>query len=333
MPKLKFSLPGDDRYNTLMSVVALLQRVGEIHIDELSEHFNLPSKTMRAMLSTLNTTSFMPRNSAEQLPFYIDVDRIDNEDGMVSLQMERGTVGVPKITAAQAVSLVAGLHFLKSIPDFEDSKDLERLVQLLSFAQEETPDVVVEHQHVDSDFRAIRAAIMGNFRIRCRYVNGRGESSVRDIDPLLLLSENDLWYLKGYCLNNLEIRTFRLDHMVDAQVLEVSRSNEAIQLAATIDETAPVYQATQNDTIVELELAPEAYALAGLFTQIREPESIEGNRIRATIKVGYLPVLGPMICKYGSHAKVIGPKVARDVVRQYALAALGNQSSEERQSE
>ena len=321
MPKLKFSLPGEERYNTLLSLVALLQREGEMHIDEIADHFQLSRQTVRGMLSTLNMTSFMPRNAEEQLPFYVDLDRVDEEDGVVSLEFDSAPQGLPRLTNQQRVALLAGLHFLQSMPAFEDSDDVGDLIAILSTDQKiQTIDV---HSEVfDADLGVIKRAIIDDRRIECRYVNGKGQESIRQIDPLILLNSDDHWYLRGFCLVNSEVRTFRLDHMVDAQILEVRRGAEAHAAANDLDVAGPIYRAGNSDTEVVLELAPEAYVLAGYFTQLKEPSKAGEENILVSIKVGYLPDLGPMVCRFGSNAKVISPPEAREVVRRYAQSAL-----------
>lgn len=325
MPKLKFALPGDERYNTLMSVVAMLQRVGEIHIDDLSTHFGTSRDTMRSMLATLNTTSFMPRNAEEQLPFYIDLERIDEEDGMVCLELDDGPQGVPRITSSQSVALLASLRYLQSVPDFENSSDVEHLIKLLSSGQNSIANIEIGATNFDSDISVLKSAITNDKRIECLYVNSKGEESVRTIDPLLIVSSQDHWYLRGYCHNNQEIRTFRLDHMVDAKMIDEPRSAESHVAAKLLDETAPIYSPSPTDVEVELELEPEAYQLAGLVGAVREPAKSGEEKIRVTIKLGYLPDLGPLICRFGNHARVIGPEAAREVVRNFAKNALEEQ--------
>lgn len=321
MPKLKFSLPGDERYNTLMSVVALLQREGEMHLDELARHFEIPSKVMRGMLATLNTTSFMPRNSEERLPFFIDLDRVDFEDGIVCLELDEGPIGVPRISASQSVALIAGLDYLRSLPAFENDQELEDLIEMLGSEQSTAPKISIRGPKQDSDLDVLQRAIKANRRITCIYVNGKGEQSKREIDPLLLVASEENWYLRGYCHKNKDVRTFRLDHMVDAQILEIDRSAEALEIAKDLDIDAPIYSPGENDTEVVLELAPEAYPLASLGTTLKEYDGASG-KIRVAIKLGYLPDLGPLVCRYGSHAQVISPIEARRVVRQYAEQAL-----------
>lgn len=327
MPKLKFSLPGDERYNTLMSVVALLQRVGEMHITDLAEHFEVSRDSMRNMLATLNTTSFMPRNAEEQLPFYIDLDRVDEDDGVVSLELDKGPQGVPRITSSQSVALLSGLRYLKSIPDFEESTEVDELIDLLSEHQDAVSNIAIEPSKFDTDLAILKKAILTDRRVECLYVNSKGEQTKRLIDPLLLVSSEDHWYLRGYCLKHNAVRTFRLDHMVEATLLETSRGAEAIEAAKQLDETAPIYSPSDTDTEVVLELAPEAYQLAGMLGVIKEPAKPGTENIRVSIKLGYLPDLGPLVTRFGVHATVISPESAREVVRKYAQLALDNRDS------
>jgi hypothetical protein len=46
------------------------------------------------------------------------------------------------------------------------------------------------------------------------------------------------------------------------------------------------------------------------------------------MRIGYLPNLGKLISVYGGAAKVIAPQAARDVVRDFALQALGRKPLE-----
>lgn len=322
MPKLKTGLPGGARFNTLMSVVALLQRVGEIHIDELAERFKVAPDAMREMLRILNMTTFLPRNSQEHWPFFIDSDQIA-EDGMVSLRLEDTHHGVPKITAAQSATLLSALNYLRSIPDFEESAEIDDLVAMLSHTQPPSSAIAFDGAKFDNDLVVLKKAILTNRRIECRYVNAKGEESTRLIDPLLLVTAENHWYLRGYCPKNSEVRTFRLDHMVDAKIIDEQRSDEAMEAAKSLDETAPIYSPSENDVEVVIELDPEAFELAGVLDQISAPKVLETKSIRVSVKMGYLPDLGPLVCRYGTHARVISPKAAKDVVRRFAQQALG----------
>ena len=312
-----------------MCIVGFLQRHEEIHIDDLSKHFDTSKVQMRALLSTLNTTSFMPRNSEEQLPYFIDLDRVDEEDGIVKLILDEGPKGVPRITGPQSAAILSGLAYLRSIPDFEDSRDLAELIDLLSTDQPLAKEVAFQASQMDGDIKAIKRGILSDKRISCRYVNSKGEESIRQIDPLLLVSNENVWYLRGYCLKHKAVRTFRLDHMVDAEVLTENRSTEALEAAKNLDETAPIYNPSANDVEVELELGPEAYKLATLVSKVKEPTKLGGEKILVTIRLGYLPDLGALVCRFGNSVKVVGPQAAREVVRKFAELSLTAHKFEE----
>jgi hypothetical protein len=49
----------------------------------------------------------------------------------------------------------------------------------------------------------------------------------------------------------------------------------------------------------------------------------KNNTVTALIKIGYLPYLGKVIAQYGGAARVLSPDNAKQVVRNYALTALG----------
>lgn len=52
-------------------------------------------------------------------------------------------------------------------------------------------------------------------RIRVRYVNGMGEVSVREIEPIEVEKRRRAWYLIAFCHETNERRTFRLDRILE----------------------------------------------------------------------------------------------------------------------
>jgi proteasome accessory factor C len=104
------------------------------------------------------------------------------------------------------------------------------------------------------------------------------------------------------------------------EILDKEISDVATKVGAIEDAT---YVAELTDTTVTIEVSPEAYRLISDFQAVSEPKDLGSGTIRTEIKVGHLPNLGRLIAKYGGAARVIAPQEARDIVRNYALAALG----------
>jgi proteasome accessory factor C len=143
---------------------------------------------------------------------------------------------------------------------------------------------------------------------------------VREIEPLRIDLTGGVWYLRGYCPINKAVRNFLIEHMRSIKILDREISDVAAKVGEIEDAT---YVAEATDTEVTVEVTPEAYRLISEFQTLSEPKDVGSGTIRTQIKVGHLPNLGRLIAKYGGAARVIEPAEAREVVRNYALSALG----------
>ena len=143
--------------------------------------------------------------------------------------------------------------------------------------------------------------------------------------PLRIDLTGGVWYLRGYCPINKAVRNFLIEHMRSIQILEREISDVATKVGEIEDAT---YVAEATDTEVTVEVTPEAYRLISEFQTLTEPKDVGSGTIRTQIKVGHLPNLGRLIAKYGGAARVIAPEEAREIVRNYALSALGAQGRE-----
>jgi proteasome accessory factor C len=100
--------------------------------------------------------------------------------------------------------------------------------------------------------------------------------------------------------------------------------SEAALGAELVDE---IYTSSETDTVVTLEVDPEAYSLIYDFKPVEEPESVSKTVKRFKIHVGDVRNLGRVIARFGGAARVISPEIARQSVRDFALNALGERSS------
>jgi proteasome accessory factor C len=111
--------------------------------------------------------------------------------------------------------------------------------------------------------------------------------------------------------------------MRSVALLSDPRSAAAEAALVAIDDEDRLYVPGEHDTDVVVEVDPEAYELVAEYANVETSTSSNRGTIRVTIKVGHLPNLGHLISKYGGAARVIEPAAARDIVRNYALASLG----------
>lgn len=331
MPKLKNVLSGDDQFNFLISLIGLVQREGEIHIEDAASRLGLSLEAIRKAMETLVKSGGVRSDGHELLPFNFDWD-LFHEEGVLSF-LEAGIIeDAPRISMRQASAIAAGLSYLRALPEFASEIEIEDLIKLLASSQPAStpPTIAYEVGTVGADVATLRKAILAAQQITCNYINQRGEAGDRTLEPLRLDIQNSQWYLRAWCPLSEMVKSFRLDRMRQVTINSEVRSAAAtVALAAIDEEEDRLYIPGEHDTEVVVEVDPEAYDLVAEYTQIDSPKGDSTGTIQVTIKVGYLPNLGHLISKYGGAARVISPALARDIVRNYALSSLGEQAPEQ----
>ena len=318
MPKLK-GFNSEDRYNFLLALVGYLGHRDSVSLDEVATHFELETEYVLKALRSLNEATAMV-GGFEEWPFYIDLDLLD--EGIVSMTSAEVIDDVPRLSTRQAAAISAGLSYLATIPEFAGNPNIDQLLKTIAAGSSRgmTEVISIAPGSVEAGAETIRGAILSGRAISCEYINRKGEKSVREIDPLRIDLQGGVWYLRGYCPINQGVRNFLIEHMRAIQILEREISSEAAQVGEIEDAT---YVAEETDTTVTVEVTPEAYRLISDFQTVSEPKDVGSGTIRAEIKVGHLPNIGRLVAKYGGAAKVIAPPEAREYVKNYALAALG----------
>lgn len=329
MPKLKNVLRQEDQLNLLISLIGLINATEEISCTEAAEQLGTTPQAIRDAIRTI-AFSGSYRPGAPETPFNIDWIALE-EDDLLRWITKHDFDGVVRISVRQAAAIAAGLNFFKSLPEFADSNDLDELIELLKTAQPAgtAPSVKFEYGSVNADIELLRKAILANKRVSCNYTNQRGEQSDRELDPIRLEPQGSVWYLRAWCPKNEEIRPFRVDRMRSVLITDVDRSEDALRAIENSDELEDrIYVPSDSDVDVLIEVDPEAYELVSDFARDAKPEQLENGAIRIQIKVGYLPNLGHLIARYAGAARVINPPEAREIVKNYALSALGESLAE-----
>ena len=318
MPKIK-GFNGEDRYNFLLALVGYLGHRDQVSLDELSNHFDLEIEYIVKALRSLNDATAQV-GGFEEWPFYIDIDLL--EDGIVSLTTADIIDDVPRLSTRQAAAISAGLGYLSSIPEFAGNADIQSLIEKISAGSGwgGAEVISIAPGSIEAGASTLREAILKKRVISCEYINRKQEKTKREIEPLRIDLTGGVWYLRGYCPTNQGVRNFLIEHMRGIEILDREISDVAGNVGEIEDAT---YVAEITDTAVMVEVTPEAYRLITEFQTVSEPKDIGSGTIRAEIKVGHLPNLGRLIAKYGGSARVISPPEARDIVRNYALKALG----------
>lgn len=326
MPKLRNVLSGDDQFNFLITLIGLIMREGEMHIDDVASRMGMTKQAVRKAMTTLVVAGRVDESGFERLPFNFDWDLFEATERLAFLNYDIIT-DAPRISTRQASAIAAGLSYLRTLPEFAVEEEIDELITLLSSSQPNAnpPTIAYEFGSVGADVSLLRKAIMAGTKVRCNYTNQRGEASSRVLEPLRLDPRGSVWYLRAWCPTSQANKSFRLNRMRQVELLAEARSAEAEAALAAIEDEDRLYVPGEHDTEVVVEVDPEAYELVAEYANVESSTSSNRGTIRVTIKVGHLPNLGHLISRYGGAARVIEPKAAIDIVRRYALASLGEE--------
>ena len=320
----EIKLDDTDRFNLMLALTGLLVDGKEYTVEELVSHFKVSKKEIVKAVKMISFTDLMKSN--QDGSYEVNYDDLD--DGFVSIKytFSEAIEDVPRLSSRQASALAAGLVYLSSLPGLVENQEIQELQRILAIddGSEKKNTVLIEIGDGDSDLVAIREAMSSGVSITCDYLNLKGETTIgRLLEPLRIDSQGEVVYLRAWCPVNENVRSFRLDRMRNAKPTNSSITKEALA-AELVDE---IYTSTETDTVVTLEVDPEAYSLIFDFKPAEEPEAVSKSVKRFKIKVGDVRNLGRVIARFGGAARVISPEIARQSVRDFALNALGERSS------
>lgn len=316
MPK-SAKLFGADRYNFMLALTGYLIQNRQQPIDLVAKHFEVTEQEIRSAVVTISLSG-VGRYRPDEL-FFLDYDLL--EEGLVDLSFAPTLESVPRLSTRQAAAIASGLAFLAEVVGNTDRTEIDTLLKILASAGKNSAALpfMIQPAKPDHQLQVVRKAIAESRAISCSYINGAGEMSKRQIVPLLIESRDSNWFVRGYDQAKREIRVFRLNRMREISLLAITNREEL----AAIPDASEIYQVNDSDTEVLFEVDPEAFSLISDFRP--DFELLENKTVQLRIAIGQLENLGRIVAKYSGKVRVLAPERARDIVRQYALLALGNQ--------
>lgn len=313
-------LDDSDRYNLMLALTGLLVQGDEYEVQELAQRFEVSNEEI---VKAVKNIGFMDMAHFENPDRYVvDYDALEEGYVRISYNIDNVVEDVPRLSSRQASALAAGLVYLSSLPGLAENEEILELQAILATGDSRgnTPEIIVQPGSKDADLLTIRQAIKLSRAISCDYLNLKGEMRIgRMIEPLRIDLRGELIYLKGWCPENNDVRSFRVDRMRNASITDSVISKQA--LSAELDDQ--VYHSSETDTLVTIEVNPEAYSLMVDFRPVEEPESVSQYVKRFKILVGDVRNLGRIVSRFGGAARVVAPDSAKVAVREFALKAIG----------
>jgi len=169
---------------------------------------------------------------------------------------------------------------------------------------------------------AVADALSAGRRLHLRYwVPARDEATERDVDPIRMFTADGSPYLAGWCYLVHDLRTFRLDRVLDIEVLDTPTDVPPDVRQRALD--AGLFTPAPDDRLVTLELEPPARWVADYYPCESMEERGDGGVIVA-LRARDDAWIRRLALGLAGYARVTDPPdVAADVRDAASLALAG----------
>jgi predicted DNA-binding transcriptional regulator YafY len=237
-----------------------------------------------------------------------------------------------RLAVDEASALLIALRTLGEVPGGQDRSALSRLIAKLEAAAGEaaaaSSQVAVQvelpgdAEKVEKYAAQVNAAQAAGRRLHLRYyVPGRDEATERDVDPMRLLMVEGRPYLEAWCLRAEGMRLFRLDRVLDLQVLDVPAAPPPE--AQQVDIGQGLFRPSPDDLQVELELSVAGRWVAEYFP-CETVSELDDGRLRVVLRTPDMGWVRRLALRLGEDGRVVSPPALVEQVREAASAALAN---------
>jgi predicted DNA-binding transcriptional regulator YafY len=190
-----------------------------------------------------------------------------------------------------------------------DAQQVRRRVRIIALAH---------RQVAPGQFQTVGSALLQRKRLAISYLaRGPGQTTEREVSPLRLVHYRENWYLDAWCHLRKGLRSFALDAISQAQLLD-SPAKEMDD--ATLDATfAPSYGIFSGGEVqwAQLHFSPERARRVAheQWNPQQQGERLADGSYRLSIPYADHRELIMDILKHGAHCEVLGPESLREVVR------------------
>jgi proteasome accessory factor C len=308
----------DERLVRLLGLVAYLDSAGAVTVDDLAVRFGVSPQQVLEDVDALwvsGTPGYWPDD-------LIDFDAPSLERGVVRLTEARGMTRPLRLGTREAVALIAALRALRAAVGTAgaDAREVvDSALEKLTDATGEAAAAVDVQLAVEGDpavAATVRDGLVRGRRLRIRYVTAADVPSVREVDPLRLVTQDEHSYLLAWCHSAHDQRTFRLDRILEAQVLD-----EAVGPHGPARDTV-AFSPDPSAELVTIRFDSPARWVAE-EVPVETVRNLDDGTFEVTLRVADPVWLRHLLLQQSRHVRAVGPIWAAVDVAEAARVALG----------
>jgi len=315
-----------ERLSRLLAMVPFVLRREGVTLTELAGHFEVSERQVVRDLELLfvcGTPGHLPD----------DLIEADWEGGVVRIGNAEPISRPLRLTSEEAVVLLLGLRLLGDVPGPHDraaTTSAADTLSALTSGQRSRLGLIRDPYGPPKHAGTVTTALLQRRRLRLRYLSaGRDELTEREVDPYRIVSDAGRHYLEGWCHRAESVRLFRLDRVVQAEVLESPAPGPDERAVAEAGRgSGGQVPRSPADTALVLRLHRGAHWVAEHYGAEPVGRTRAGDRVPEGALDVRLRVADPdravrLVLGLGGAAEVLVPGPVRASVHTAALAALG----------
>lgn len=306
----------------MLALVPYLRARDGISVDQVARDFGVKPAQIVKDLKVLWFCGLPDAVTGDMID--IDMEALDGE-GVVKLSNADYLTRPLRLAPREALALMVALRALREVtaPGERDVVDraLDKLTTAAGEVSEKASAVDVHIDPVDTKIRAnVDQALRESRQLDLTYYTpSRDETTQRVIDPMRLVFFEGNGYLEAWCHRTEEVRMFRLDRMISAELLPNPAAAPAD--APRADLSKGLFQPDKTAPAAVLELEPAARWVAEYYV-VEQREELAGDRLRVTLRFGDDGWLERLVLRLGGQATLVEPVKLAESVRAKAASAL-----------
>lgn len=288
---------------------------GAVEIQELAERYSMSVSKVREELAMIMMCG-VPNGQHDEL---INVNDGDLESDTVTISNAALLAEPQKLAPLEAVAVLGGLNALASIPEFEHQDLLNSALAkvnsavarfegwngALGFALSKARENDIPRQLVQ--------AIRQHEVVRIDYYSASSRThQLRDVEPVRMIEDGSLQYLRAWCRKRENMLTFRVDRILSAETL-----NEHYVPSKRHEDQQDVqirYEASSDDLEVVLYVDADILPVVEAFHPISWSTSKVDNGYLATVRFSDHQVAAPLVARHSGKLAVVSPDATREQV-------------------
>lgn len=196
----------------LFKIVYYLLDKGQATAPDLAERFEVSVRTIYRDIDAL---------SAAGIPIYAEVGR----NGGIRL-MHDFVLDQVVLSEGEKQEILAALQSINITRNIGESQTLQKLSALFALPSENWLEIDFSrwgNQGFDKEkFELLKAAVIHRRQVRICYAGSDGTERERTVQPYRLVYKAKAWYLKAFCTEKQDMRTFKLNRILELTLLEES---------------------------------------------------------------------------------------------------------------